>query len=198
MIFLLCFMGFLLHCKNIFESIINSDLSQDAYYLKNDSIHFPDLVLCVKDFADDKEKAEKLDEHHKLTGNYLNQVTPKLEDRIQKIRYLNTSDGKYVDFDQFASRNELFRLKAFLYQDIKCFEISPNLVYQEEDLFFQEDPYVLKVYLSRLQSHTQVEDPRLIIYFLTKKRGTKQFNQIYKFQTLCFIGNLFLISHRFR
>lgn len=70
-IFFLCFLGFLLHCKNIFENIINSDLSQDAYYRKNETIQFPDLVLCVQDFVNEKLKEEVLDKNHKLTGNYL-------------------------------------------------------------------------------------------------------------------------------
>lgn len=28
-----------------------------------------------------------------------------------------------------------------------------------------------------------------IVYFLTKKRGTKQFNQVYRFKLICLMGN---------
>lgn len=144
-IFLICFLAFLIHCKNIFESIINNDLSQSAYYKKNTTVSFPDLVLCVNDFEDEQEKQRILDEHNKLTGNYLDKMTPKLSSKIIKLRYLNASDGTYTDFDQFATPNELFGVKTFLYREIKCFEITvgfePTQLYWEVHKIFSKSKF---------------------------------------------------------
>lgn len=127
-IFIFCFLGFLVHCKGIFENIISNDLSQNAYYRKNTTVFFPDLVLCVNDFDDETVKRKSLDEHTKLTGNYLDKVTPKLNSKIIKLRYLNATDGSYAAFNQFDSPNELFGMKTFLYRDIKCFEITVTVL----------------------------------------------------------------------
>lgn len=181
----ICFIALIMLIRTIFEEVINGGLIQNAYYKKNDTIGFPDINLCFKIFDNELEEKLKMDPNHKLTGRNLFKASVQLEDKIEKLSYM-TKNGTFKDFDPFKDENDLFEIKYFIYNNIKCIEISSNLVYKEEDLHFVDDPYLLKIYLKH-----QTTSPFLSkSYFLTKKKKSKQFNQVHKVDLGCLFGKL--------
>ena len=174
-VFVLCLVGFLNHIYIVYKDIVTNELTQSGFYSKNDTFTFPDLVFCF-------ELDQEPDPNYKLTGSYLNDISKRLESRFRKLSYL--ANGTFVDLDPFSiDESNLFRFKIFIHNDFKCLELSTDLVYYEGDFNFVNDPCALKVHLNdqfRIDDETNV-------YFLTKKQGSKQFNEIYKLELKCFL-----------
>lgn len=169
---LVCSVGLFVHSCVIFNDIISSELIPGSYFVKDETINFPDIVFCF-------EMPNEADPNHKLTGGYLNGLDElRFESVFDRISYrVNGSFTDLRNITQDASYDveRKFRFFVFHYHRMKCFEISSILSYQESELLFDPDPHFLKVYFRQ-----EFIRSKMNVYYFCKNRMTEQFSEIYK------------------
>lgn len=165
-VFLICFLGFLIHMYVFFKKLINQELLENGFFEKLNTTEYPDLIYCFE------FDTSKIDENHQITGNYLNSLTENeltFHNLFDQISYLNKT-GYEVIIQNFTNGFDpnLF-YSSFYYLNMKCFQIQLNVTYEERDFLFIEDAYAVKIWLKH-------EKKRRTVYFTCKKRDTKEFN----------------------
>ena len=162
-IYLLCSVGFVWHVYHIFDVIINGELTFSQHYTVAPFIVMPEMVFC---FEIDRRL---VDENHKLTGAYLEQVTSHLtpEKIFKSIRYLNESN-RWADFRS---------VETFFFVASKCFSIALNITYPHRNFLFYIRNIVLKIYFNR-KFIEQINEEKKKILFFTKTEGTLYFNKV--------------------
>lgn len=165
-----CSLGFLIHVFVIFDGIVSGDYIMSGFYNESKSTDLPDLVFCFK-------FQSKVDPAHKLTGRYLNELTSDMtfETLFANFSFLN--ERKEVEFlspkQLLASEN--FGKHVFYFFNMKCLTIHPRAAYEAESYYFSEYLYPFKVHLSKEAKQNDV-------IFIGKKKGSKDMNELYKFQ----------------
>ena len=170
---LVCTVGLVVHSCVIFNDIISSELIPGSFFEKKATIDFPDVVFCF-------HMANEGDPNHKLTGNYLNRLNDELkfESIFDRLSYLvngSFTDLSNITLDAPYDPEAKFRFSVFHYHKMKCFEIGSFLSYEKNELFFDPDPYFLKVFFRKEFLRSEMD-----VYYLCKKRTTKYFNEIFK------------------
>lgn len=170
LVFLICLLLCSYNIYVIFRDLIFQELMPNGYYHKDENSSLPDLAFC---FQYDKKF---IDTNHKVTGNYLDYLTTNLTfDKIfEKISYAD-KDGNIIEIQNFTSNDDI-QFEYYYYLNMKCFQISLLVIYDERDFLFSDDPFQFKIWFNRIK-----QSEELIINFTCKKRGTKQFNQFSQF-----------------
>lgn len=178
-IYFFYYFGFILHSYFIFKEIIFNKLVCSQFYEKSKSVDFSEIIFCVN------FNQELIDENYKLTFNYLDKITNKINIRLifQKIDYLNPNNewssyfgNQSFNYDKF--NEEKLIIDTFYFLGKKCFKLSINtinLMYNQTQLHFLEKKDMLKILFNK--SFSKSED---LIYFLTK--NTMQFSKILNFE----------------
>ena len=174
LVFLLCFLGFLVHMYVIFRSLIVGELLETSCFKKNDTVRFPDLIFCFE------FDLNEIDRNYRLTGDYLDRWTNLTFAKVfEKISYLD-QNGMRVNVSNFTDQllSTDLSYSTFFLMNMKCFQIAVNLVYEEKLFLFAEDPFALKFWLLP-QMTTQM------VYFTCKHPGSKQLNMFNEFRFGC-------------
>ena len=166
----LCFIGFIGHSFFIFHLIIQGDLIYNQFYEQATVYSMPDLLFC---FEIDVER--QTDPNFKKTANHLNKLTDELNINsvFERIDYLNSS-YKWTRFD-FKSNSSL-KISVMFYQNLKCFELSHQIDYKEQNFHYKETASVVRLYFNRTILAMQRE-----LFFLSKRKDTLQLTKIIAF-----------------
>ena len=162
LIYLICSIGFTWHTYRIFDLSINGELTYNPDYEISNRVRMPTMIFCLT-------IDERIDKDHKLTGNYLDQLTSEMsvESLFKNITYLNESN-------EWTSLN-LKLVDRFFFMHLKCFNITINQEYHRRQFHFSIKTHVLKVnftdsFLKQNRSHT--------LFFMTKTTETTEFSNI--------------------
>lgn len=162
-IYLLCAAGFVWHTSHIFDLIINGELVYSQRYEVANEMQLPEMLFCLR--LDEK----RLDENHKLTGNYLEQVTSDLtaEKMFKKISYLDESN-RWNKFN-------LSQVETLFFVSSKCFSIALNLTYPRKNFRFTIRNDVLNVqfqpdFIEQVNANKRIS-------FFTKTEGAHYYNK---------------------
>ena len=153
-IFLVAGMGFLIHNFLVFQSIIKGELNENQFFEKPERYIMPSPVFCFRL----SNILEDIDENHRLTGGYLDDLTKGLTFKhvFNKIVYFNKTSRAELEISEknstkssnfYADSNII--LSHFYYSELKCFKVNINVSYEEEDFYFLDEKYILKIYLER-------------------------------------------------
>ena len=117
----------------------------DEYYL-------PNPLFCFQ-FSQ-----KNLTEHHRLTGEYLDEITSDLnyKEIFKKIVYNNKTHWNTLKMrklnstirSKFYSSDEI-ELNHLYYSTMKCFEIDLKIIYENDDFSFLDDKFILKIHLNK-------------------------------------------------
>ena len=153
-IYLLCSVGFTWHTYRIFDLSINGQLSYNQVYEIKKRVQMPVLVFCHP--IDEN----LIDKNHKLTGNYLEQVTSEMtaESVFESIIYLNESN-EWTSFD-------FSLVERFYFMHFKCFRIKIDQQYDRNRFQFSTYIQVLQVNFT----DKFYKEKRVPVYFMTKLR----------------------------
>ena len=157
LIYLLCSLGFTWHTYHILDLSINGQLTYNQVYEIAERVESPLFVFCHR--IDETLIDEKLiDKNHKLTGNYLEQVTSKItaESVFESIIYLNESN-EWIPFN-------LSLVERFYFMHLKCFRIQIDQQYDRHRFQFSAYLQVLQVNFTN-QVYKVERQP---VYFMTK------------------------------
>lgn len=165
-----CSIGFLIHTFLIFDDIIRGDLIESGYFGMDNSTILPDLTFCFE------FDTTKIDPAHKLTGTYLNRLTENItfEKVFEKISYINESK-ELIYLSPTELRTDYFDTHSFFYNNMKCLVINPKISFVEESFYFERFLYPFKVYLTKEAKQNE-------LYFLGKKKNSREMNEIHKFK----------------
>ena len=179
LIYLLCSLGFTWHTYRIFDLSINDQLTYNQVYEIAERVQIPVLVFCHR--IDEKLVDKKLiyktlidktliDKNHKLTGNYLEQLTSEMttESVFESITYLNESN-EWTNFN-------LSLVERFYFMHLKCFRIQIDQEYDRNRFQFSTYLQVVRVNFTN-QLYKEEEEygrrkKKKTVYFMTKTRET--------------------------
>lgn len=158
-IYLLCSIGASWHSSYILHSIVSSELAPTRYYELAQELQMPVMVFC------DQIDQRLIDTNHKLTGYYLERLTKEMNasSMLEDVSYLNDLN-EWTSFD-------LDRVKRFFYLGMKCFEVSTDQIYGQNQFHFTNDNQILRV------NFTPTPEERFV-YFMTKARKSAEFSKI--------------------
>lgn len=177
-----CLLGFAYQSYAILDEIISGKFTFSQHFEYSDSIDMPDIVFCV-DF-----NQTLVDANHKLTGNYLNELTNHLtlHSVFKNVSYLNEFN-QWIDLDLKSLEslesnsptrsNSEFRTKMFYFFDKKCFLFRIELRYELSQFYFSDNSKVLRFVVDRLFIGRQNE-----ICIFTKIRDTLHFSRFLFFR----------------
>ena len=166
----ICACGFITHLFVIFYAIVNETFIASGYFDRNRTIDLPDLTFCF-DFSD-----KQIDANHRLTGYYLSNLTDDISFKtvFKEIAYITTNKTlKHLSPDELLVSDK-FRTHTFIFNKMKCLVINSLMPYNDENYYFDSELYPFKIYLT---DHAKKRE----IYFLGKKKFSKEMNEIYKF-----------------
>lgn len=174
-IYLLVLPGFVYHLYSLFDGVLHGELVHHISYLLLNTVQQPEIIFCVN------YNQTKIDRNHKLTRNYLDQVTEeddlKIENVFDKFVYLNeinewvTSRASVV-----GDKPEQLQVTTFYLATRKCFRIKLEVRYKMLQFNFAEDKKVLKVFFGREFARRKRE-----VLFFTKTRNAIQFSKLNTF-----------------
>ena len=182
-----CMGGLVYQTYQILNEIINGDLINNFYYTKIDSIEMPEIIFC---FNFDKSL---IDMNHKLTGNYLDEITKEIraETVFDTIRYLDNKKNEWITLkSNFAS--DQFRIEEFFFLNEKCFKIILVMVYHKDQFHFSFNSNVLKIFFYKKFINR-------IPYFMTKPKDKIQFSKLLKlnFKNRILFNSIFISQELF-
>lgn len=133
LIYLLCSLGFGWHTYQVFNGVVSGDLTRTQHYETLQSIRMPDVIVCLT------YNRFVIDPHHKLTGNYLTELTKELYTRriFRSIRFLD-EENQWRWFN-------LSLIQEFYFTGKKCFLIRIDREYHKRQFFFLESNEVLRI-----------------------------------------------------
>ena len=181
LIYLLCSLGFTWHTYRIFDLSINGQLTYNQVYEIAERVQMPVLVFCHP-IEENLIDENLIDKNHKLTGNYLEQMTSEItaESVFESITYLNESN-EWIPFN-------LSLVERFYIMHLKCFRIKIDQQYDRNRFRFSFYLQVLKVNFTKQLYKEEEEDEygrkkikKRTVYFMTKTRETTtaaEFNNI--------------------
>lgn len=179
LIFFVCFCGFSLHNASMFVGIIQDPLVDNGYFEKLSSYYLPNPIFCFP------INETELDEHHRLTGDYLDKVTENYlnyELIFDEIWYFNGTfkNTFYPKNEPQENSNTEISVVHWYFMDLKCYEVVSLIILREEDYYFSGTKYVLGVYFkSNFTDRIYQKDD---VYFLFRKDNTtKQFSSSFFF-----------------
>lgn len=135
LIYLTCFVGFMLHASFIFFGIKNDELVHSEYYEEVNVREMPDTLFCF-DFR------HSLSGQMNLTGNRLEELTKDInvERVFEKISYLDRLN-RWVDMDKYSGfKTNDFSIRTFYLIDKKCFQLKINIDYELHQFYFKNQP----------------------------------------------------------
>ena len=164
LVYLLCSFGASLHTYHILHSVISGELIPTEHYELFKRIRMPEMMFCLQ------IDQNLIDEHHQLTGNYLEQLTSQMSpERIfANITYLNESN-EWTLFD-------LHRVEPFFFLDMKCFRIDLDQEYDRDQFHFSGVWRILT--LNFTFTTLPSRNRKKLIHFITKSKETKEFSKI--------------------
>ena len=162
-IYFFCSIGCCLNSYFIFVLIINKDLSPTQYYKMAE---MPEIIFCLR------YDTSLADRNHKLTGNYLEELTSGLTaEQVFK-------DGTYLkSFNEWITFN-ISLMETFFLRKMKCFRIKIDRDCHRNRLSFFTESQVLKLNLT-----TKLQDEiwrRL--YFMTESKETEELSKIVRIE----------------
>ena len=165
-------LGFLTHVYLIFYDIVyKNEFISSGYYFRNNTMDLADLTFCFE------FNQSKIDIDHQLTGSYIANATSDItfESVFKKIKYLNDRH-KIVTLNatelQTASN---FNTHIYLHKNMKCLVINPEIWFRDEEFYLENELYSIKLYLTEFAKLNE-------LYFLAKKKDSKEMNELYKFK----------------
>ena len=162
LVYLLCSFGASWHTYHILHLvIINGELVPTQHYELLKRIRMPEMMFCLQ------IDQNLIDEHHQLTGNYLEQLTSQMTPggTFANITYLNESN-EWTPFD-------LHRVEPFFFLNMKCFKIDLDQEYDRDQFHFSTSTQVLRLNFT----HKRNEEG-IFINFLTKSKETAELSKI--------------------
>ena len=157
----------------ILNKIIDEELEQSQYYEILETWRMPEIIFCI-DF--DKSL---IDMNHKLTGNYLDEITKdiRIETVFDRIRYLNNNrTNEWITLKSNFTGDQ-FRIEQFFFLNEKCFKIILEMEYHRDQFHFLFDTNfgsnVLGISFNKELIHR-------ISYFMTKPKNQIQFSKLVK------------------
>ena len=162
LICLFCSLGCSWSTYQILNMIVNGELAPAAYYELIKRAQKPEMVFC------DQIDAKLIDSNHRLTGNYLEELTKEMDTNgmFANIFYLDDSN-KWNPFD-------LSLVEPFFFLDMKCFMLQIDQQYKRDQFHFSSDYQVLKLNFSRTPDNSK----KRLVYFMTKAKKTVEFSKI--------------------
>ena len=160
-IYLLCLAGFTWHLWYLVKLTINSELTYTQNLEIAEESQSPlEIMFC---FQIDQRL---IDEHHKLTGNYLQRLTGDLHalSVFRNVAYLNESNH-WTEFD-------LSLVQTFFFTNKKCFKIRIEWSYDRDRFRFVNDTQILRVNFNRT-----FIDGKGLTYFMTRTNDRMRFSK---------------------
>ena len=161
LIYLLCSFGASWHTYQIFQLIVNGELVPTEHYKLINRVPMPVLVFCHQ--IDEK----LIDKNHRLTGNYLEQLT---SDMTAERTFTNIS---YLSESNVWSPLDVTLVKRFFFLNMKCFRIETDQLYHRDQFHFSTESQVLKVNFSD-SPYTR----KGYVHFMTRSKETSEFSKI--------------------
>ena len=151
-IFFVAAIGFLSHNVLVFQSIIQNHLIENEFFEKPEKYIMPSPVFCFRFSKED------INENHRFTGKYLDDLTQDLTFKqvFKSLDYHNKKEKIELEIGKLNSTKSSnfyadlnLILTHFYYAGLKCFKISLNVSYEEEDFYFLNDKNVLNLKLEK-------------------------------------------------
>lgn len=155
-----CTAGFGLHIFHIFSLVISGPLISAQYYEMAEQYRMPIMMFCVQ------IDQNRIDRNHKLTGNYLEQLTVNItpERMFERVAYL-TGLGVWTEFN-------LKSVDWFYFGNEKCFAIEIDQVYERDQFHFLSEGQVLGLNFSKAFVQKNV------VHFMNKLRGKTGYSKV--------------------
>ena len=164
--FTFCFTGFLVHNLCVYNEIVVTRLIENGYYEPIKNYDLPNLVFCFN------YNKKRIDENHKLTGSYLDNITDDLnyENVFDNIRFFNKKIWKTASpLNNSSNQYDEVSINHFYFFWWKCFNIRLNVLFNTEDLYFLPHKTVLYVKFKEYL-YNQYNN----VHFLYRKSETKR------------------------
>ena len=141
------------------DVIVNGELVPTEHYEMAERVQMPTMSFCLR------INQKRFDRNHLLTGNYLEEMTGKINVEItfKNIVYLNESN-EWAPFD-------LRRVERFFLLDMKCFRVHIDQAYHRNQFHFSDDMQVLRVNFKKIKENQYV-------YFMTQSNKTAEFSKL--------------------
>ena len=158
---LFCSLGCSWNTVRMLDMIVNGELAPAEHYELVKRVQKPEMVFC------DQIDAKLIDNNHRLTGNYLEELTREMNTKrmFANITYLDESN-KWNTFN-------LSRAEPFFFLDMKCFMLQIDQVYDRDQFHFSSDYQVLKANFTNKKNEAKKN-----VYFMTKAKKTVEFSKI--------------------
>lgn len=178
-----CVIGFIAHSIYIFVAIVNAKMIRISEYEKLKVIKMPSFIMCFEvDYSN-------IDANEKITGFYLNDFTKKMEiDSIfEKVTIYNESLQQVnITIEDIKLIETKFKIShSYFFFDSKCWEFTPNITFQEEDLLAFEELFFVKIYLKdELYSQDECNCHKIFIGFFDPELRELEKISNYKFKKI--------------
>lgn len=142
LLYLICFVGFVLHVSFIFFGIKNDELIHSEYYEELNTREMPETLFCF-------DLRYSVAGQMNVTGNDLEELTKEInaERVFERISYLDKWN-RWVEVDRYSGfKTKDFSIHTFYLIDKKCFQLKINIDYELHQFYFKDQPdnTVLKV-----------------------------------------------------
>lgn len=175
LICLLCSFGFIWHTSHIFAVIVHGELTESQHFKLVECLEMPVIALC---FAYNRSE---IDENHKLTGSYLEQLTEQYgaKQLFRRIGYLDSS-RRWIELDGRSNfKSEDFRIETFFLLKNKCLSLYLERTYCLSNSRLGRDSRLKVLQIQFNHSFFDQKDDQ--IYFMTRKRQSMQFSKVNNF-----------------
>ena len=182
--YLICVLCLLCQSALIFVFIVDEQLTNNQYFERPVSIPMPEMVFCFR------FERSLIDEHRRLTGNYLEEATGSLtaSSIFESFAFLNASnEWVHLKMATFHSSNSQFHnqfsphsglaIRTAFFQNRKCFYFSLNeSEYRMEQFYYLPNGKVLELqFTEKFKSEHKSIGP---ISFFLKQRGNYHFSKM--------------------
>ena len=178
-----CFFGFLTHSVFVFQGIIDEELAQNGYFKVMSNFRLPNAVFCF-----DLSKFE-LDENHRKTGDYLNNITKELRfgKIVEKIMWFNgTHDNVLrpkIEWSNY-SNSEITISSFYLLDSFRCLEFQLNVRFDEQDFWILHNKFILRVYFKKSFTERNNKNPPKTHLFY-RQSGQKESSDLLEYEIQC-------------